>query len=93
MKEKETLLMCECGTELAQFYYDTDCVYVAIFAYKYHKPGLLHRLRHCWKIIRTGSPYEDQLIIGPEEVEKLKGFIDNVALDLQKQKRLEKGNS
>ncbi len=38
-------------------------------------PRLWDRLRSCWKILRTGVAYEDQLVISSETARRIASFI------------------
>lgn len=53
-------------------HYNVD-IYLSMFHYgtENHKPTLKEKLRHCWKILKTGKNYEDNIILSLEDTKKL----------------------
>lgn len=50
--------------------------YLSFYGYGHvRKPGLWWKLRQCFQILRKGTPYEDMVIMTPEEAQKLADFI------------------
>jgi hypothetical protein len=85
---------CDCHTELIQLEYepDGDLLYMAYYTYSHSKGfSIRNRLRHIWKIIRDGHPYNDEIILGRAERKKLelalKSF-DKTPLLRKKSKKL-----
>lgn len=74
MKEP-TYIQCDCRTHLIMVDKDPDSpiVYLAFFVHG-NSPRpfpFWERLRHIWKILTTGRPYEDQMVLTPNETRKL----------------------
>lgn len=40
-------------------------------------PGWLYRLKCIWKIIRTGVPYGDEIVMERPQLEELRDYIDS----------------
>lgn len=66
---------CDCGTEGIIVDHDDEDkqFYFVIWEYgqKGSQLGWWDRLRHCWKMLKSGFPYEDQTILCTEEAERL----------------------
>jgi len=41
------------------------------------KPSLKRRIKFCWKYLRTGKMYSDEMIFSPTNAKALADFIDN----------------
>lgn len=79
IKNKEDLfLYCDCNNEILVLSPDVDFneISCSIFRHRYLKPGLKHRLHHCWHILKTGSPYEDEIILSKDNAKKLKDYLE-----------------
>lgn len=95
-ENKKIFIECECGTHLLQvtndveFFNDNKQVrqefWLAMFVYgTYHKkPSLYERIRIIWNYLRTGKMHEDQLILHPDEAQKLADFINENIIETQK---------
>lgn len=75
----ERLVTCEChveGIHLTRFKDDPD-LYLSMWEARYYngKPDWRTRLRHIWRIIRTGRPFDDELVLGPEATRQVLGFL------------------
>ena len=75
---------CECGCSIlrVEHEHDTDycgdCVYVSIYN-RYHVWTIIHRLRLIWQIIRTGTPYSDEVVLSIDDAKRLgKDLTDNL---------------
>ena len=75
----ELSLRCLCSSESLHFSHDLEfpnetlvCIHE-----QYGSRGLPFwaRLRSCWKILTTGYPYGDQVILCAEQMEKLAEYI------------------
>src|SRR6056297_2892980 len=85
--EKYIYLDCACGAHAMKVtcwldyhgndneLYDQEWGF-AMFKQEFvNKPSLWQRLKIAWKVIRTGTMHDDQLLLSTEEAEKLEGFI------------------
>jgi len=81
MREQTIQLKCECTGEALEISYDMEenVYYFSIWTLgtKGVQVGLLHRLKHCWHILRYGHPYGDQLVISQANLNKLMPFIND----------------
>lgn len=69
---------CECGTELLEITKETGYgeIYIAFYSYGHsNQTGWGNRLKMIWKVLRTGSPYSDNIILNTEETNKLLDFL------------------
>ncbi len=74
---------CDCGSEaicveqdLELFDDDKRCsnlIYFSIYhcGTEDHKPSIQEKLRHCWKILKTGKNYADQIILNEGDARTL----------------------
>lgn len=66
--EPPTLHQCCCGTEALHVWRDDDgTVYVSSWAPKNQREGWRRRLQHIWRIITTGEPWDDEIVLTKEE--------------------------
>ena len=79
---------CECGCSILRVEHDKDTdycgdsVFVCIYDRRY-KRSLLHKLHCIWKIIRTGEPYADEVVLSLEDAKKLGEDLLDTLDDLQ----------
>jgi len=69
---------CECHSEGLQVEYDkeSDEFYFAFWHQGFdRKLDWKSRIRWCWKIIITGVPWSDLVIVNPKSSVKIKNFI------------------
>lgn len=74
IKHEEKFILCECsGHALSVMKFDDeDQYYISIW----ERPGgsnggFFQKMKHIWKIIRTGSPYGDQVVLSEQKFKKL----------------------
>lgn len=50
---------------------------LAFFEYGHfqRKPGLWHRIKQAWRLLRNGTMFCDMVILGPDEAKKLGDFL------------------
>jgi hypothetical protein len=75
---------CSCNMELIRLVYDyeEDCEQLYISLYKYgtqNKTSWKTRLRHIWRIIKDGVPWEDCITLEKYEINKLRKFINTIS--------------
>jgi len=91
---KKAIIECECGTHLLQIQSETDFFkedenperysqefYLSMFSYGTfrEKPSLLEKLKVAWQYMKSGKMHDDQIIMSPDEANKLANFIhDNL---------------
>ena len=74
--------MCSCGSEVIHIEsFDASAlsekaasyeIEFAIFYYKYaNKYSFWQRFRYCWRVLRTGKPYPDQICLHADEARRL----------------------
>ena len=96
-EEKKIFIECECGTHLLQVTNDVEYFndnkqvrqefWLAMFTYgTYHKkPKFWERIRIIWNYLKTGKMHEDQIILHPDEAEKLVKFINENLVPTEKE--------
>ena len=64
---------CSCSSEMLAVDYDKDIRMLDLCIYKHYtnsnKLGLWDRLRYCWKALKDGQPYSDQMMISIDSPE------------------------
>lgn len=70
-------IICECFAEGLRLNYDAEdkTYYLSIWYQGRRHYSWTQRLRHVWKILRTGTPYEDQICLRPDQAQRLAGLI------------------
>lgn len=74
----EKFTVCACFSEgLRVSYFPEDKeFYVSIWEHKGSgKACWSHRLKHIWRILRTGQPWEDEIIISEQDAGELGQFL------------------
>lgn len=71
-------LSCDCGAETMCVQTDYEEIFLAIYRFKYSQANLWYRLRHCWHILTTGKPYEDEFVLDKKSAIKLAKWLLNV---------------
>ena len=68
---------CDCGAEVLGIEYDdeSDCFYLGIYEFK-RKYSVRDKLRGIWRIIMTGEPYGDQMVISKEKMKEIRKQLD-----------------
>lgn len=84
-KIKTCFVSCDCKTEVLciEYDHDTNMAEVALYEHKSYLTGKmswLNKLRYCWKILCTGRPYCDQLVLTNKSLRELRVFL--LSLDL-----------
>lgn len=80
---KQVNFKCGCGSEILNIEIDTTysdiCpeVFLSMFR-KHYGTTLRERIGHIFKILKTGNPYEDEMILSLDDLVKLKEFIDSL---------------
>jgi hypothetical protein len=84
MKITSEYIMCECHSEILYIEYDESlkqadlCIY---HSYDYgSKLSWKNRIRYCWKIISTGKPYSDHMIMYRRGLRKLKNILVKIKI-------------
>lgn len=72
MDDKSYYIDCPCGNEIIRLTrYDKDWeVCMSIFSGP-GRPSLFGRLKHIWAVVKTGYPWEDQIVLTDKELGKL----------------------
>ncbi len=89
----EEFIDCDCLCELIRLEYDEEdnIVYVSMYERGTKNIGLLddfkYRIRHCWRILKHGSPWEDEIIIGYEQIQKLHDYTERTMFLMEKRAR------
>lgn len=79
--EKSLMVKCECGGEALEVTYwpNKDCEDEICFSYwkeGFYRPMCWReRLRWCWRILRTGNPWSDSILMYPPQAKQVADFI------------------
>lgn len=71
---------CECYSDAVHVmkFDDEELIYFSIWHRKGgHKPPIWQRLKHIWKILTTGTPYGDEVILNKEKSLQLAKWLQN----------------
>lgn len=77
-KDKVLHVVCDCNEELIQVVSNSDEkeIYMSFFKLANNKSfGFWHNLRLIWKIMTTGTPYNDMVCLNYTEAKQLVGFL------------------
>lgn len=80
------VIFCECSSEALVLKEIDGELEIAIFQYANSngKLGFRDRIRYCWKLITSGYPYGDNVVLGREGIESLQGYLDLLKTDYKK---------
>jgi hypothetical protein len=74
----EKFFTCACFGEGLRVSYDAEdkSWYVTLWRQGYREStDWTHRLRHIWRILRTGQPWHDQVLLNDDEAKALGKFL------------------
>lgn len=77
---KQEYYQCECSTHAIHItkYPDDSVFYISIWERgKNNVTTWAHRLCHIWKIIKTGEPYGDEVVLSKKTATALARFINH----------------
>ncbi len=81
-KNIQSWFMCSCGCKALHVIYDKEDneVYLSMYGYGTVKrtSSLSYKLGMIWKLLREGTPYEDNLILEMEDVNRLKHLCESI---------------
>ncbi len=72
--------ICSCHSHalnLVKFNGEDEC-YISIWISGHQNPGWKYKLRQIWHIIKTGTPYEDEVVLPKEEALNLSKYINKL---------------
>ena len=88
MKSEHKFFMCDCHTEALQIAHFTDpdgkieddMIYVALWHAGTTGKHITwkHRLKLIWRILKTGEPYTDQLILNTKTATELRDHLTDI---------------
>ena len=76
-------IRCDCESEILVVRYDGEfdmldlCIYENQTSFK-QKMTLWQKLRYIYQLFKHGQPYTDQILLKREQIEELKGFLNNL---------------
>lgn len=78
-----TFVLCDCRSEVLVIDYDSDCQIADFsmyenFASYSNKMSLWQKIRYMYKVIFTGSPYADQIILNKKQLKEIKDFLNQI---------------
>lgn len=79
---KTKSILCSCYNEMLHLLYDDELDFLELSIWGYanddNKLSWKNRLRYCWQILKTGRPYNDQIMLKREHAKELKQFIEEI---------------
>ena len=70
-EERPSMIFCDCGHHAIQLEYDeeVDLTFMSFWEYghKAYKRSWKDHLKMIWKIIKTGTPYSDNVVLNQQE--------------------------
>jgi hypothetical protein len=79
---KTLFCLCDCKSEILVIEYDHDIQLADLAVYKYagfaNKLSLFDRFRYVMKIIWSGKPYADQMVLTPKQLKEIKNFCSDI---------------
>ena len=91
---QEKFIPCDCGVEVLRLTYDPDEDFglnLSILAH-HDISGVKDKLRWIWKILREGTPFEDEMILDANGVRKLIDFGNEYLNQLENKDKKEVNN-
>jgi hypothetical protein len=81
-EEAKLYAECTCQMEVLGVEYDKDIDIFFLGIYRMSEgSNLIQRLRHIWRIIKTGRPYGDDIVLNRETASKLARYLSHPSRD------------
>jgi len=81
-QEDKLYLDCDCHMEILGVEYDKDIDMFFLGIYRMSEgSNLIQRLRHIWRIIKTGKPYGDDIVLNRETATRLSEYLSHPSKD------------
>lgn len=79
---EEIFLPCECHSEVMLFSYskEDESFDISIYEHMNTRYSLWFKIKMCWRILRYGTPYGDQLIVTKDNMKKLLRYLERKCL-------------
>jgi len=75
-------LKCDCGVHELQIHRDGEDLEVSLWAMQGERPlNWRGRIRWCWRILRTGNPWVDFILLGPAKTQQLREWLGSGKAD------------
>lgn len=75
-------LICDCGTHSLQMHREGDDLEVSLWKMAGERPlRWREKLRWCWRILRTGMPWVDFVILNPQKKAALETWLRSEKVD------------
>lgn len=79
---KTLFCLCDCKSEILVIEYDHEMQLADLAVYKYagfgNKLSFFDRIRYALKIILSGKPYADQMVLTTKQLKEIKNFCSDV---------------
>lgn len=78
-----TFIRCACENELLVVRYDKEwnTIELSMYETQYsfnNKMTFWQKVRYIYRLLKTGQPYTDQILLKKEQIEELKGFLNKI---------------
>jgi len=81
MVKKDEYITCSCYGEGLRLSYDEEDKMLYLSLWKPRSWGSTawsHRFRHIWRILRTGEPWADQIVLHDDQLAELKDYVNRL---------------
>lgn len=79
MEIKHKFFDCECHTECIELQPEKEDKFIYFSIYKFggkdRKTPFFTKIKYIWKIIKTGNPYEDQIVLSNQTAKEMAEYI------------------
>lgn len=80
MKNDCLIVKCACHSESLEISYDKECSHFDVSIWYYGRGSKIlswpERFRWIWRILKTGDPWADQIILNKDETKEIVNFLN-----------------
>jgi hypothetical protein len=82
---KIVFFLCDCRSEVLAIEYDNEIEMAEFAVYENRasynrKLSFWQRLRYIYKVLVSGEPYSDQIMLNKNQIKELKGFLGSLPI-------------
>jgi hypothetical protein len=82
MSEKRLFIRCNCGSHALELTWDEEFGWLEMAQWHYASSSsplpFKERLRWIWRILTTGKPWTDSVLLDKKEIEQLKNYLSTL---------------
>ena len=95
MNDKNLVIKCDCHGHSIELEHDEEMNEIELSVWHYGNDGRelnwKERFRWCWRILRTGMPWTDMIILTHGKMDKIVKWYTDIKKDKKSEKQLLKG--